>query len=80
MHEVKMATPRKRSAPSKQPAAASADSAAPKARRKAAVSSAAPTHHDIAVRAYEIYLRRGGGHGDDWDDWLCAERELFSMS
>lgn len=30
----------------------------------------------IAVRAYELYLARGGAHGSDWDDWLTAEREL----
>jgi hypothetical protein len=30
----------------------------------------------IAARAYEIYLARGGGHGQDWEDWLIAEREL----
>lgn len=32
----------------------------------------------IAARAYELYLARGGGHGQDWDDWLEAERELAS--
>jgi hypothetical protein len=30
----------------------------------------------IAARAYELYLERGGSHGQDWDDWLAAEREL----
>lgn len=30
----------------------------------------------VAKRAYEIYQRRGGGHGADLDDWLEAEREL----
>jgi hypothetical protein len=30
----------------------------------------------IAVRAYELYLARGGTHGSDWEDWLTAEREL----
>ena len=30
----------------------------------------------IAARAYELYLARGGSHGQDWDDWLEAEREL----
>ena len=37
-----------------------------------------PTEHDIARRAYELFLQRGGGHGRDWDDWLCAERELLA--
>jgi Protein of unknown function (DUF2934) len=31
---------------------------------------------DIARRAYEIYLQRGGGHGRDFDDWIAAEKEL----
>lgn len=30
----------------------------------------------VAVRAYELYLERGGADGRDWDDWLAAEREL----
>lgn len=38
--------------------------------------SAAPTHADIARRAYDLYLARGGEHGHDLDDWLQAEREL----
>jgi DUF2934 family protein len=36
----------------------------------------APSHADIAARAYELFVQRGGDHGSDWDDWLCAEREL----
>lgn len=35
-----------------------------------------PTRQDIARRAYEIYLRRGGTHGYDIEDWLQAEQEL----
>ncbi len=35
-------------------------------------------HDHIAVRAYQIYLERGGGHGCALDDWLQAERELAS--
>jgi hypothetical protein len=34
------------------------------------------SHADIAERAYELYLRRGGEHGHDCEDWLRAEREL----
>lgn len=30
----------------------------------------------IACRAHERYIRRGGTHGQDVDDWLEAEREL----
>ena len=31
---------------------------------------------EIAQRAYEIYMARGGTEGQDIDDWLRAEREL----
>jgi hypothetical protein len=34
------------------------------------------THDEIAARAYELFVRRGGGHGLDREDWLLAEREL----
>jgi hypothetical protein len=30
----------------------------------------------VALRAYELYLARGGSDGGDFDDWLTAEREL----
>jgi hypothetical protein len=30
----------------------------------------------VAMRAYELYLARGGSDGGDFDDWLTAEREL----
>jgi hypothetical protein len=36
----------------------------------------AVTHEQIAQRAYELYLARGGGQGDAVGDWLAAEREL----
>jgi hypothetical protein len=35
-----------------------------------------PTHEQIARRAYELFLSRGGQHGHHEDDWLQAEREL----
>ena len=34
------------------------------------------TDSDVARRAHELYLLRGGEHGHDVDDWLQAEREL----
>ncbi len=37
-----------------------------------------PTHREIAKRAFEIYLARGGSHGRDVEDWLQAEAELGS--
>jgi hypothetical protein len=36
----------------------------------------APTTEQIAHRAYEIFLARGGEHGHDQEDWAQAEREL----
>ncbi len=35
-----------------------------------------PTEEEIALRAYHIYLERGGDDGDPEADWLQAEREL----
>jgi DUF2934 family protein len=37
-----------------------------------------PTYDEIAEAAYLRYLRRGGGDGQDFDDWVEAERELRS--
>lgn len=37
---------------------------------------ARPAPEQIAVRAYHIYLERGGAEGNPLDDWLQAEREL----
>ncbi len=35
-----------------------------------------PTHEEIARRAYELFLARGGAPGHQDEDWLQAEREL----
>jgi len=35
-----------------------------------------PAAEDIARRAYELFLARGGAHGRDEEDWLLAESEL----
>jgi hypothetical protein len=40
----------------------------------------AATSKDIARRAYELFEQRGAAHGQDWDDWLAAERELGSAN
>ena len=39
-------------------------------------ASYGPTYDEIAEAAYQRYLRRGGGDGQDFDDWVEAEREL----
>ena len=35
-----------------------------------------PTHLQIAHRAFEIYVSRGGHRGHDVGDWFEAERQL----
>jgi Protein of unknown function (DUF2934) len=35
-----------------------------------------PTDAEIAHRAFELYLARGGDHGHDVADWIEAERQL----
>ncbi len=36
-----------------------------------------PTREEIELRAHQIYVERGGAHGQDVEDWLQAERELL---
>ena len=38
-----------------------------------------PTETQIRVRAYEIFLERGGQPGHETDDWLQAEYELLQL-
>ncbi len=45
--------------------------------RKARTSRSGPTQDEIQLRAYEIYLERGGAPGDALADWVQAERELL---
>jgi hypothetical protein len=42
----------------------------------AASPQSEPSTDAITRRAYEIFLERGGAHGNDADDWLQAELEL----
>jgi hypothetical protein len=35
-----------------------------------------PSEEEIRIRAYRRYLERGQSDGQDFDDWLTAEREL----
>jgi hypothetical protein len=37
-----------------------------------------PSHDEIAEAAYHRFMQRGGGHGQDFEDWLEAERLLRS--
>jgi Protein of unknown function (DUF2934) len=45
---------------------------------KKASASKSPTHEEIALRAYHIFLRRNGAPGDPHADWVLAEHELVS--
>jgi hypothetical protein len=38
--------------------------------------SGVPTSEEIELRAYQIYIERGGAHGHDVEDWVQAKREL----
>ena len=35
-----------------------------------------PSEEEIRIRAYRRFMERGGSDGQDFDDWLEAEREL----
>jgi hypothetical protein len=37
-----------------------------------------PSPQEIQQRAYEIHTERSGTHGQDMDDWLQVERELWA--
>jgi len=39
-----------------------------------------PTHEEIAKRAYEIFMARGGQHGRHEEDWYQAMRELTTTT
>lgn len=39
-----------------------------------------PDRERVAMRAYELYLARGGRDGQAMEDWLVAERELLTTS
>ena len=36
-----------------------------------------PPREEIAVRAYPLYLKRGGAPGNELEDWIQAERQLI---
>ena len=48
------------------------------AEKKPRVAENHPTREEIALRAYEIYLERGGAPGTELEDWTRAERELMA--
>ena len=44
------------------------------------IAAAAPTHEDIARRAYEIYVEKGCPQGQSEQNWLQAEQEQMNQS
>jgi hypothetical protein len=46
----------------------------------APVDKAIPTQEEIALRAYQIYLERGGAPGHALEDWTRAESELMEKN
>jgi hypothetical protein len=38
-----------------------------------------PDEEQVRIRAYQLYLERGGQPGHDRDDWLQAEYELMQL-
>ena len=71
----------KSEAPAPAPAAVKRNGPAARAKAPAPivaipVAKAAPTTEQIARRAYELYLARGGTHGHHVEDWAQAEHEL----
>jgi Protein of unknown function (DUF2934) len=39
-----------------------------------------PTHEQITLRAYQIYLEHGFHPGSELADWFAAEKELTELS
>jgi hypothetical protein len=48
--------------------------------RQTAAASAAPQQEEIARLAYAFYEQRGRTPGNELDDWLEAERILWTRS
>jgi len=46
------------------------------AAQKPRMATNQPTQEEIALRAYHIYLKRGGAPGNELDDWIQAEIQL----
>jgi hypothetical protein len=46
--------------------------------RKAPTPNNHPSPEEVALRAYQIYLERGGAPGNELEDWTRAERELLA--
>jgi len=56
------------------------ENSSPKVRKPRAAAKSHPTHEEIALRAYHIFLERNGTTGNPLDDWTQAERELMTAN
>ena len=54
------------------------ESAADRGTGNPGASAYEPSHHEVAEAAYLRYLKRHGHTGDEFNDWVEAERELRS--
>jgi len=45
--------------------------------QKPRTASNQPTREEIALRAYQLYLKRDGAPGNEFEDWMQAERQLL---
>jgi hypothetical protein len=76
------ATPRKTASSRKGPAKQSQVTPIRESNGAAPENGAAPLQagleEEIRMRAYQIYVERGGQHGFDQDDWARAEKEILS--
>jgi hypothetical protein len=50
------------------------------ARGKSPASKKLSPQQKIEMRAYEIFLERGGAPGNPLEDWVRAEREVMAKS
>jgi hypothetical protein len=85
--EIKVSAMAKRPSTST-PKADPAGSEQPKPKRARSSKKREPTDHPVAIplaepsaddirrRAYQRFQERGGDHGQHFDDWLEAEKEL----
>ena len=71
-----MAKTRKTIATEEQDVVAPDDTNAAAPQSNGDTTAAAVDRQRIAMRAYELYLARGGADGAALDDWLSAEREM----
>lgn len=54
-----------------------------KSTKKMTLVNPADLEHKVREKAYELYVERGAWHGNDWEDWLKAEKEIkkeFSLA